>query len=48
LEFINFVILDNTLENCVEFVEDLDPGIQVRARPFPGIDLAQNFGKIVI
>ena len=40
LEFINIVIPDNVFENSIEFVEDFDPGIEVGAWPFPGVDLA--------
>jgi hypothetical protein len=48
LECINIVIPDNVLENSIEFVEDLDPGIEVGAGPFPEVDLAQNIRKIVV
>ena len=40
LEFIDVIIPDNVLENSINFVEDLDPGIEIGARPFPGVDLA--------
>jgi hypothetical protein len=48
LEFINFIIFNNTFEDGVKFVEDLDPGVQVGAGPFPSVDLAQNFRQIIV
>jgi hypothetical protein len=48
LELINIIIPDQVLKDRIEFVEDLDPDIEIRARPFPRIDLAQNIGELVI
>jgi hypothetical protein len=42
LKFVHFVVANDLFQNGVEFVENLDPSIQIGAGPFPRLYLGQN------
>ena len=47
LQFVNVVVSDYVLKDCIEFVKDLDPCIEIGTRPTPGVDLAKDLVEVV-
>lgn len=47
LQLVDVVLADDVLQDRVEFIEDLDPCIQVRPRPLPRVDGGQKAREIL-
>lgn len=48
LEVIDVIVTYDFFQDCIELVQDLDPCIQVGARPSPSVNLTQHFMQIII
>lgn len=48
LQLVHIVIPDDFLQDDIELIEDLGPCIEIGSRPFPGINISQNIGEIIV